>query len=612
MTREQLLNGKCSMPTIKGLQSKDKKAYEQLELMFNAAWYTYLKEGAKGTINMPYWAKRVANPLVLNIALKLLSKEGYLVITTQPHRNWSEAKLNERKLLEYVTEQELSTIRKYNKHQKYLLDYTDEVNTDKEAAKVQIAGRISKTGLYMKGFAEAAQTAFKFDTVYMKKYYKYVLQLVNYGIEKTINKYPAILKDKANYAEVGKEILEHYIYSDSIYNAGSRASDSRGRDISGMLNKIGNPIGFKIMRSMLIIPTYNRQKATRKGLLAKYLFIAELNGYKKGTILGKIKYGINCYKNRYTHDLNLNVDKELKELPEVIWVKRTYEDIDGYYSNENYKWKVPVELDMSASVLGFYGILLNHKPYMIRCNMINENGILNDAWGHKNITNRVQFKSIMRSLYGSQRSPQDVWNDMNIPYTTEEVIAFTKELAEGEKSVANKFKDFLINNAQMKPAMKLNIRGTKFTIKCNKWFNRGETRVKYDLYNSADNTIKRIVHTDTVKVPDLVSFKRYAATALIHHLDATVMNTVCTNVYESYEWIIPIHDAAIVDAEAADMVRTVYANELEKIHNDRLKIIEDYCRSLNIPANAIEEWKTITKLVEPVKGTFKCSKMVLK
>jgi len=607
MNRLELLNGKCTMPRMPKMQSKDPRAYKELQLMFNAMWNAYLQKGSKGTISLPYWAQRVRNPKLMNIALKLLSDKGYITVLTQPNRNWAEASLNEAKILEYLTEKELTSVRKHFKWNKYLLTYS-EVDM-KDASLTKTPSGVRDTGHFMPGLTKAARTPFQFSTM-MEEYYPEVVKLINYGIEKTLTKYPALRKDMAHYGEVAKEIVDTYINCPSTYNAGGRKSDSRGRDVSNMLSKIGNPIGFKIMRSLLVIPKENRQTATRKGLLAKYLFIAELAGYKTGTVFGKIRYGINCYKNRFTHELDLRKDNDLKELPDNIWLQRSYADIDGYYSTPNYKWIVPIELDMSASVLGFYGLLLGHKPYLKRCNMLN--GPLNDAWGHDVIKNRVQFKTIMRQLYGSQATPQDMWDDMKIPYTKEEAIAFTEELTTGEMSVANNFKNFLINNAKMEPTMKLKVWGKTFEVECNKFYNRGEKTISYDFYNSADDSIKRIHHTETVKVPNLLAFRRYVATALIHHLDARVMDTVCNVVYNNYEWIIPIHDAAIVDCEAADLVRTTYAHQLEEIYDNRNSILQDYIRSINIPASAITEWKSVKEGVQPLNEPFKCNKMVLK
>jgi len=608
MKRLELLNGKYTMPRIIDMQSKDARVYRELQLMYSAMWNAYLTKGCKGSISLPYWAQRIKSPKLMNIALKLLSEKGYITVTTQPHRNWSEASLNEDKILSYVDKAELISIRKHFKWSKYLLTST-EVN-EEDATLTRINGTVKNTGLHRPGFTKASKTKFQFDTATMQEHYSEVVQLVNMGIESTLAKYPALREDLVNYSEVGKEVVDTYLHIDGTYNSGGRKSDSRGRNIQGYLNKIGNPVGYKIMRSLLVIPEENRQQATRKGLLAKYLFIAELNGYKVGTVFGKIRYGINCYHNRTLHTLDLTNSDDLKELPDNIWLERLYKDIDAYYMNIKHKWTVPIELDMSASVLGFYGILLNHQPYMNRCNMVGNT--LNDAWGHHTIKNRAQFKTIMRQLYGSQATPQAMWDDMKIPYTHEEAVAFTKELLDGEMSVANIFKNFMINNAQMQPTMELNVWGEKFVVECNRFFNQGEQTISYDLYDSHSKSIKRIHHTDTIKVPNLQAFRRYVATALIHHLDSRAMDTTCNAVYDQYQWVLDIHDAAIVDAEAAKLVRIVYANQLERIHTDRKFILQDYFRSVNIPAMAITEWKEVMSKVTPLNGPFKCNKMVLK
>jgi hypothetical protein len=90
-----------------------------------------------------------------------------------------------------------------------------------------------------------------------------------------------------------------------------------------MLDKIGNPVGFKIMRSMLVIPKQHRNIATEKGLRNVYLFVAELLGYKNGTVEGKVQFGRKAYFNK-----TLIEDIELDDLYENIWLERLYEDID--------------------------------------------------------------------------------------------------------------------------------------------------------------------------------------------------------------------------------------------------------------------------------------------
>ena len=117
----QILNGKLTLPTINDLRSEHPSAYPQIEAMFTALWNAYLAKGPGATVSSTYWAQRVANPKAHNIALKILSQAGWITISTQPNRNWSEMSLNQSKLLEYVTQEDLDNVRKYNKFSKYTL-----------------------------------------------------------------------------------------------------------------------------------------------------------------------------------------------------------------------------------------------------------------------------------------------------------------------------------------------------------------------------------------------------------------------------------------------------------------------------------------------------------
>jgi hypothetical protein len=416
-----------------------------------------------------------------------------------------------------------------------------------------------------------------------------------------------------------------------------------------MLNKIGNPIGFKIMRSLLIIPEPARQTATEKGLRSKYLFIAELLGFKDGTVKGKENFGRRAYFSRKFNDLDL--PEELDDLYENIWLERLYNEIDfvlGINMAGNWKkkanlnkyrigklsmtetaknvetfelerqWYVPIEIDMSASVLGYMGILLNHKPFMERTNMIGRR--IGDAWGHDVITNRIQFKTIMRVCYGSNMPASDMWKEMDIPYTKEEVAAFELELDNGSISVANRFKNFIIQNVKPSEDMEININNEKFKIECNRYTHIGEVTNKFDLYDTFTNSIRRISNTSVAKRPNLDAFRRFFVTALIHNLDSQVENNTTDAVIDAYDWCIDIHDALILDCEAAEYGRKVYCKgrnkeepSIEQIHRDRNIILGKYFTSINISSTKTNEWKNdVMKYVEPFDGIFKCNQIVLK
>lgn len=652
MIQEQIMTGQLSMPNINDMEGVyGTEVYRQIQSMFRAMWNAYLAKGPNTPVSLPYWAKRIKHPKAMNQALKILSDNGWITVSTRPNNNWSEAYLLESKLIEYVTKDQLDHVRMYKKFNKYKLEYHN-LNQDFGANKMKINGKIHTVEHTCKGFAKTAKVPFQYDTKAMSKNLDTVLFEINKGILNMIKKYPNIIEDHANYREISTEIVESLMYDNSVYNAGPRTSDSRHRNNSGYLNKVANPVGFKVMRGLLTLPVEHRNTCTPQGLINKYLFIAELIGFKSGSKEAKAQIGRSAYYNAELTGCEV----------ENIWLKRLYSDINNAFKDKfestryqrhlkiaeykvgstwhqarvpgmieeligleskiimesNYKWQVPIEIDASASVLGFMGILLNHKPFLDRCNITH--GELSDAWGHSVITNRDQFKTIMRQCYGSQMTAQAMWDDMELPYTKEEVLAFNRELESGEMSVAIAFKDFIINNAQMQPVMELNVLGDRVTTYCNKFHNVGEITSIFDLFDTATNSIRRIHNTETKRIPDLKSFKRYSVTGLIHGLDGRVMDNAVDAVIDRYGWVLDIHDAMILCCESADYAREVYANgrtvdepSLKHIHTNRNKILSDYFTSLNIPASKLTEWKTnVAPLIQSLEGSLSINPMVLK
>lgn len=225
----------------------------------------------------------------------------------------------------------------------------------------------------------------------------------------------------------------------------------------------------------------------------------------------------------------------------------------------------------------------------------------------------------MRQCYGSQMSASDMWNEMQIAHTYEEVQAFNKEMESGDIAVAIKFKDFIIDNCQMQPKMKLHVMNEKVDTYCNKFHNVGEETTMFDLYDTKTDSIRRVHNTSIKQVPDLKSFKRYSVTGLVHNLDGQVMDNTVYHVILKYIFCLPIHDAAILCCEAADYAREIYANgtttdepSLKHIHTNRTVILQNYFRSLNIPASAVKEWQLLQRYVIPLEEDLEVNPMVLK
>jgi len=603
--KQEIKSNNLTLPTINTLKGiATSKEYATITRMFEASWRAYVKSGKETPISLPYWAKQIKNPKLHNRVLKVLSDTNWFTVSTRPNNNWSEAYLNESKLLEYCTQSELDHTRMFYKFENYKLE-----NKESTVSNLVKQGKSTVKGMTRTGFMKAGNTQFQFNTDKMYNNKDIVVREINKGIEKMAIEYPQIKEDHANYANLGLEIIDALIAENGTYSSGERKSDPRGRDIAGYLNKIGNPIGFKVMRSLLVIPEEFRNTATNKGLTNKFLFIAELIGFKQGTLYQKSCFGKRCYR-----------DKKLSGCDvENLWIENTYADIDAYYADFNHKWRYPVEIDMSASCIGFMGLLLNHKPFLNRCNILH--GELSDAWGHETVTNRDQFKSaIMRRSYGSQMASADMWKAMDIAFTQEDVNAIEYELEHGEMAVANALKDFMIDNCKMQPEMKLILGNEKLNIKCNRHHNVGEITTAFDLFDTHTDTIRRVYNTSIKQVPDLNSFRRWSVTGLIHGLDSQVMNSAVDAVMNQYNWVLPIHDAMILCCEAADYGREIYANgrttsepSLKWVHTNRNSILSKYFTSINIPGNKIAEFKAnVMSKVEPLTEELVINPLVLK
>lgn len=279
--------------------------------------------------------------------------------------------------------------------------------------------------------------------------------------------------------------------------------------------------------------------ATAKGLNAILLFIAELNGFKKGTVEDKRNHGQQCYLTRTSHNLDYSTEEGRKEAHENIWLFRLYDELDRYFqldtmadltkqwvlsgkrkwewleaqASTNYYWIVPIELDASASMLAYIGALLGDERLL---SMTNAHGTdLSDPWEFPGIP-RTQFKhAATPMLYGSSKPCHDLWQAKGHKYTLEQVKAFNNELASGPLGLANAFKDFLITNCKPQAQMQVHIINEHFTIECNRFRNVGEKTNVYAIYDTDNNAIRTIHHTDTVRVPDLEQFRRYFPTLLI-------------------------------------------------------------------------------------------------
>jgi len=366
---------------------------------------------------------------------------------------------------------------------------------------------------------------------------------------------------------------------------------------------------------------------------AIFLFIAELTGSFKpgsGNAEDKIACGKTDYIQNNLHDLDLNSEEDRKDLHENIWLERLYSELDEYfnipkndpmmralaamtdshYRTESYKWSVPIELDASASMLQYEGLLTGDKRLLEMTNIIGET--LEDPWKLEGMSRLMLKKAATPMLYGSSQTCFELWQDNNISYTPNDIALYSKEMQDGPFGVANTLKDFIINNACPKATMKVKIWDEEFEVSCNRYRNIGTQTRAFTVWDSEVGRYNLVLHTDTEKVPDLKQFKRYFMTLLIHNLDSQVADTVIGKVMKKYGWGIPIHDAFIVSPAAAADTRKWYAEELTKIYQDRKRILASFFKSIGITPAAKQQWDVLQSKIVSFTGDFQASPMALK
>ena len=604
--RTEILSGYLSFPKFDTFVEKyGPDIMSVADDMWCAVWRNYMHKGDKGTISLPLWATKFNNPTVFNRVLKSLSLQGWLVTSADPKTNFATAIINVNKLLDHVSVDELAHVRAEYKISHYLPKFRNSKATDL----VKINGKTCKTGLVREGFAKASNTQYYYDVEYLIKYQEAINLNVTKGMAKVREIWTELGSDEASFDKLSVAIVQDLIDNPIIVNQGGNKSDSRGRAIKNSLSWVFNPIGYKDARALITIPLGLRNLATEEGAIAIYLFIAELAGVKSSTVQSKIEAGRNCYTTRYTHDLDLTDEEDRRHLYENIWLERLYDDLDGYYSNDTYYWSVPVELDASASMLQYIGVLLNDRRLCEMTNLIGEE--LSDPWSDDVLSRNHVKKAFTPLLYGSSRSATQLWDKNKLAWTLEQMVRADTLLQTGAFAVANKFKDFVIGHVKPKEHMNVTIGSDNFNIQCNRYHHVGDKTTCYSIYDTTTDRIRTIENTSRREVADLKAFKRYFQTLLVHNLDSQVANAVAGAVYDNYEWCIDIHDAFIVSPEAVLFTRNEYADQLEQLHTNRKEILGGYFASIGIGAESQKAWNDLQAMIEPM-DTFQCGLMALK
>jgi hypothetical protein len=264
-----------------------------------------------------------------------------------------------------------------------------------------------------------------------------------------------------------------------------------------------------------------------------------------------------------------------------------------------------------------YALILNDKKLLKRTNCIGTS--ISDPWTVDGVGSRAKTKLCMQKMYGSQQPITKIWEKEGLEYEPEEALALEKELDTGSFSVANRLKDFIIRNVKTAEVMDIELGNESFQIECNRFCRVGDTTYSYDLYDTASNSIRRVKNTKTVSKPDLFRFKTFFVTCLIHGLDSQIMNQAVNDVLDEYSWVIDIHDAMILDAEAADYARRSYVDgadenvpSLRWLNKNRNRILSKFLSSIGVEGHKVQEFKDeVMSYVEPA-GDIAINKWIMK
>ena len=299
------------------------------------------------SISLPYWAEK--DPKLVKDFTYAMVKLGYG--TTVVRNNFASFVFNS-KLLD---QDKLRDYRIQQRLQRYVLRLDTE---DYSPTLVKANGDIRETGLVRKGFAKASKRPFSFDTKYLQKYLPYIRRNLVKSIEIAYNKavekgkaskFDSFLADPANYVVIADYVLNEYLLG-LEYNLEQNISDSRGRAIYKALKRIGNPISSKDFRALLVVP---KQQAVAISINNKqalddiYYFVAELCGVKADTYNAKLEAGKQCYKARSLPNIDFGTLESLKDLHELIWLERIYDQLDKLYARGVCVWQIPLECDAS-------------------------------------------------------------------------------------------------------------------------------------------------------------------------------------------------------------------------------------------------------------------------
>jgi len=491
-----------------------------------------------------YWSDKLgqANINKCNI---LLNKLGILSTKIIPRARVAMASINK-----VFYDNNIADIKAVKIEEK-MIKYSMTAEQKSENNIVRTPSGSKPTGLIREGFKAASLNKFNYDTKAIEKYYDYILDNLVYSMteqEKELkSKYKDWTPDIVSYTKISKMLLDEILTNNPMVNMGGLELDMRGRSIYKALNKVLNPVSNKDMRALLCTSKYTTIKPYSIDKLNDiYLFIAELCGIKASSWNQKIELGKKAYLNKTmpeNHRSKHPTKKPYTDIHELIWLNRIYNKLDNVFTYGETQWNIPLELDMTQSLGGIIGVLLNDERLMDYTNMINPEN-LKDAWEVTGVSRSNFKKWATPQFYGSAATPEAVNRKFKLDMSKEEIQAIKDNARLGRFAPIIALKNFVINNCNFTTkTIAIDTYFEQFNIEVNK-FKYASANIKaYRFYDTEKEREYSVIHHDINVVPDYKRFKLFSQTLLVHNLDSYIINNIAEKLSNNNSWVLTIHDA---------------------------------------------------------------------
>lgn len=243
--RDSILKGQLPYPGSVVLEMYPDKA-QDIEKFWRAVWLNYLSDSDTNGI---YWYDQLG-PKLYNDIVRRLCHHKWVTSNSIAMRKWASLELNEDKLLEFVSPDELQNVKAQRKYDKYVL----ECKEARASKLVRQNGKTKRTGLVRTGFRDAGNTQFGYDMVALNRYEDAVKLNLTKSMDKIRKDYPEMKSTTSSYDNVSVGIYDwHNENQLETFTTGDNINDSRGRAISQCLSKVANPISSKDFRAALVI-----------------------------------------------------------------------------------------------------------------------------------------------------------------------------------------------------------------------------------------------------------------------------------------------------------------------------------------------------------------------